>query len=206
MRKWTWAGALVSLAAAGWGGYWAIQTESPLQPASPAPAIQEFDVSADPPLVIGDLPRTMPEPSEPEVDAFEPIIVESANLERANNAEAWDFISAPIGVDVRELRQPPRPDEAPGQERTMPYAEPPYAEQGPGIGAYVIHLWQTVWRVWTGQAFAEMGLAQTPEPEVLVKPMPINPLVPLFPPAMRDYHDHGPSCPYTGRCRVPNPQ
>jgi hypothetical protein len=204
MRKWIWGGAFVGLAAAGLGTYLAMQPDLPLELPSPELAEEDFAVPAGPPVPLGDLVRTTSEPSEPEVDAFEPIVVESTRA--AVVGPDWAIPEEPFGVQlgiqvpVAAQSQPPRPDEEPGQQRTMPYAEQPSVAL-----QFVTRLWQSMRRLLTGQPAVETRAIETPEPPIAEVKTPVKPdsLAPLFPPVMNDYHRHDQCCPYTGRCPLP---
>ena len=203
MRKGIWAALFVGLAAAGFGTYLAMQPSPPVEPPTSALAEEEFDVPAGPPGPLGDLVRQAAEASEPEVEVFEPILVEATVTPiRTSATQVFAFTEQDVPLPEVGARQTPRPDEDPGQELTMPYV------QEPSVGLQLVtRLWESLRRFLTGEFTAGVGLTQTAEPPIAETveepPMKLNLLAPLFPPALNYHHDHGPSCPYTGRCPLP---
>ena len=198
MRKWIWTGAFAGLAAAGLGVYLGMQASRPIEAPDSEIAEEEFEVPAMPPALFNEWVRDTTPPTEI-ADAFEPIVVESASPPVVVAAiDPFEEFGVELGLqDPFPTRQPPRPDEEPGQERKMPYAQ-----QTPPLPDFLVRLWDSVRRFFRGEPVVS---TQTPEPPVAVEPEPTKPdvLVPLFPPTMNYHQYHGPSCPYTGRCPLP---
>ena len=154
-------------------------------------------VRARPPLVIGGARPLQPGDSEGNVDACEPIVVEGAREEPSPIPQIGG--EAIPGADVQEAiapnRQPPRPDEQPGEPLHMSYA----SEKAAGTWLPVL-LWEAVCRLFEGSACPKALNGQTVEPPVGVpaapdmEPASVGPII--------DYHYHERSCPCTGRCPI----
>ena len=202
MAKFVWAGALAGVLAGGLGLY-VVLRPAPVEPAVPDSSEEQQEMPWTPPFPPGEYVRErgpLPEAADPEetADAIEPIVVEGVVAVAPPSeigGEAIEPTNAALAVLPFQL--PPRPDEEPGQERKMPYAD----AQDSLIG-FASRLWQSLCRLMLGdhaeQPQPSESRAVTNDPAV-----DAGVLIPFFPPAM-GYHAHEPCCPYTGRCSRPH--
>jgi hypothetical protein len=201
------AGATVCLIVAAAGVYLAMQTFRQ-ERTLPSLAEEEQESPGTVPFPLGDLVyHTPPAPLVPEdaefevtTSAFEPIIVEGTTVDLPPVTEIGGATlpGQGIGGTVAPVQQPPRPDEEPGQELKMPFAEESVEQW---LGA---RLWTALSQFLKEHETQAVQPPQTQEPPVAEPPLSEQPQIlrPLFPPAM-DYHQQHPSCPYTGRCPLP---
>jgi hypothetical protein len=206
MRKLIWGGAAVALTAAALGIYLAL----PTRPAAPEPEPAE-EQQEEPPVVRAEPPaeslwsRPMPGPDEARereqrilavVNVEEPIVVEGEPAEPPPPPEIGGAPLPGRTIVVAALepdRQAPRPDEEPGQEQRMPYAEEMRVSSWP-----VALLWEAVTRL-LQHAHAVAAEAEMPAVEKDSTEPPL-----LVPPPAIDYrYHHEMCCPYTGRCPIP---
>jgi hypothetical protein len=199
MRKVIWAGAAACAVAGGLGVYLALQP-GPAAPVGQGPAEEQEPAVAQtahpaPPVAAARETERLPEQREA-VEVFEPIVVEGAGAEPPPAPEVGgETVPGKDRSGAVPGQQPPRPDEEPGRERRMPYAE----ERGVGlwVGVAVCEVLDRL----VGEAEALAGVPDEWVPAATEEPPMAVPDLMSGPP--RDAHYHRPCCPYTGHCPIP---
>jgi hypothetical protein len=202
MRKLVWGGVVACLVAGGFGVHFGLQKRSRhVETVVPA-AVEEEQES--PRAAFVPMPQSTPSVGKllEMLDIVEPIVVEGPPDDPPPAPQIGGAVLPGQRARVVALGSdlPPRPDEEPGQAKTMPYAAE--AQAGSWLGA---RLWEALARMFAGtETTRPMPLNETAEPpmaEEQSEPLPVQGPLPSI--IDHRYHEQEMHCPYTGRCPLP---